>query len=708
MASQVAMLYLFSLFLLMGCKSCEGGGGGPASTTPTTFVRLVNGPNACSGTVEMYMEEWGTVCDEGFDEVEANMICMEVGCGPISKVKTGAFFGEGSGSSLTDDLNCFGNESSVLNCDWSNHTDTCDHTKDAGVICGSTIRLQGTDTPCSGRVEIFYSRVWGTVCDTIWNVFNAAVVCREIGCGSPAAVYVGSRFGESNLKIWMDGLMCKGKEASVKDCIFNGWGVTTCTNAREAGVTCSEVRLVDGDDECSGRVEVLYTNMGWGTLCDKDWNRLGGDLICKQVNCGTALSIKGGAYFKKGSGDIWLFDSHCTGTEDGLKSCISERNKKLCSHDDDAGVICRKSKLVNPPSSNMCFGTVQIRDSEDWGTICDTNWDSLDGIVMCRELGCGPLKGAYVGSYFGSGLGTIMMDGVMCTGSESSVKDCSFPGISSTCTHMRDAGVICGEVRLVDGYTSCSGRVEVLHNNQWGTICSDSWDMTDAQVLCRELGCGSPVEVKTDAYFGRGVGKIWMADVKCSGTELSVRSCATSGWGTNKCDHEKDAGVICREVRLLNQDNTCKGTAQVYHDGRWGSVCHNNWDVADGVVLCKELGCGGNAEPLMNAYYGPVDGPIWMDSLRCRSDETNLRDCAFGGWGKQSCIHAYDAGIICKEIKNVLRIEVNADIDPNNPEILNQIMDLLKNELQKTGNFNVLWRTHHNNEVFKEKKLFDP
>ncbi|XP_051543872.1 putative DMBT1-like protein [Myxocyprinus asiaticus] len=209
-------------------------------------------------------------------------------------------------------------------------------------------------------------------------------------------------------------------------------------------LSSSEVRLVDGDDYCSGRVEVLYDGMGWGTLCDKDWNRLGGDLICKQVNCGTALSVKGGAYFKKGSGEIWLYNPKCIGTEVGLKDCISARNKNLCSHNDDAGVICRKTKLVNPTSSNMCFGTVQIRDSEDWGTICDTYWNNLDGIVMCRELGCGPLKEAYAGSYFGSSSGIIMKDGVQCTGSESSVMECISSGISSTCTHLRDAGVICG------------------------------------------------------------------------------------------------------------------------------------------------------------------------------------------------------------------------------------------------------------------------
>lgn len=102
------------------------------------------------------------------------------------------------------------------------------------------------------------------------------------------------------------------------------------------------------------------------------------------------------------------------------------------------------------------------------------------------------------------------------------------------------------EVRLVNGGSSCSGRVEVLRDNQWGTVCGDSWDMTDAEVVCRELGCGSPVEVKTDGYFGSGIGPIWMDDVKCTGTETSVKNCKSNGWGEHNCVHAKDAGVICR------------------------------------------------------------------------------------------------------------------------------------------------------------------
>lgn len=95
-------------------------------------------------------------------------------------------------------------------------------------------------------------------------------------------------------------------------------------------------------------------------------------------------------------------------------------------------------------------------------------------------------------------------------------------------------------------------------------------------------------------------------------------------------------------------NNPCQGTVQVYHDEQWGSVCHNDWDAADGVVLCRDLGCGGNVQALPNAFFGQTTGKVWMDYVSCTSEESNLRYCKFSGWGKSTCTHTYDAGIVCK------------------------------------------------------------
>ncbi|KAJ8307441.1 hypothetical protein KUTeg_015525 [Tegillarca granosa] len=107
-------------------------------------------------------------------------------------------------------------------------------------------------------------------------------------------------------------------------------------------------------------------------------------------------------------------------------------------------------------------------------------------------------------------------------------------------------------LRLVGGSSVYEGRLEVWHNGQWGTVCDDSFGIYDAMVVCRTLGFDTQnPRYYSSSYYGAGSGQIWMDDIGCTGSELSLWLCNFNGWGIHNCGHYEDIGVKCGMFKHL-------------------------------------------------------------------------------------------------------------------------------------------------------------
>ena len=107
-------------------------------------------------------------------------------------------------------------------------------------------------------------------------------------------------------------------------------------------------------------------------------------------------------------------------------------------------------------------------------------------------------------------------------------------------------------IRLVGGSSYNEGRVEVNYNGEWGTVCDDGWDETDAGVVCRQLGFGSSGTAIGSAGFGQGSGSILLSNMLCNGGESILSSCGHLGINvTSSCSHINDAGIRCSGAQGL-------------------------------------------------------------------------------------------------------------------------------------------------------------
>uniref|UniRef100_UPI0037E8D5CE lysyl oxidase homolog 3B isoform X1 n=1 Tax=Semicossyphus pulcher TaxID=241346 RepID=UPI0037E8D5CE len=468
-----------------------------------------------------------------------------------------------------------------------------------------------------GRIELFYKGEWGTICDDDFSITNANVLCRQLGFVSATAWTHSAKYGKGLGKIWLDNVLCSGGEKSIELCRSRGWGNSDCTHDEDAGVVCKDERIPGFVDS---------------------------NVIDAQVNENRIEEVR-------------------------LRPVVAMAKKKL----------------------PITEGVVEVKYKDGWAQICDHGWTIKNTRVVCGMLGFPherKVNKNFYKLYLERQKNYFHVHSVACTGTEIHLAACplefSKPNATSTCHGGMAAVVSCmpgpqfmqnsgskkklkisSNVRLKGGARLGEGRVEVLKDNEWGTVCDDRWNLPSASVVCRELGFGSAKEALTGGRLGQGMGPIYMNEVKCLGQEKSIWNCPFKNTTSEDCQHMEDAAVRCN-VPYMGLENTIRLTGgRTRYEGRvevlssdsngtqsWGLICGETWTTKEAMVACRQLGLNYANQGLKETWYWDSSNVTDMviSGVKCTGSEMSLSQCQHHKTVScQKSAAKFAAGIICSD-----------------------------------------------------------
>eukprot|EP00064_Thunnus_orientalis_P011713 superscaffoldBa00001718_g11744 len=379
-------------------------------------------------------------------------------------------------------------------------------------------------------------------------------------------------------------------------------------------------------------------------------------------------------YPDKGIGE----HNHCRNPDGRIRPWCFFRNHR--GRVDWGYCDCKQGSVRLHGGRSKLDGRVEVYLGGVWGSVCSDGWEDEDAAVVCRQLGKGISGHARAVPLFRPGMAKLHWRSVHCQGEEPDLLQCPKTlwnggecslAAAVTCTQQKAAVML--PIRLVGGRLGSEGTVEVFHAGQWGSVCDDQWDDSDAEVVCRQLGLSGVAKAWGQAHFGKGSGRVWLDEVRCTGNELTLEQCPKSAWGEHNCLHSEDAGVSCNTltdgaVRLVGGAESYEGRVEVFYHGQWGTVCDDGWTDSNTQVVCRQLGyrlgetlvseglditpvprfgVGGVAKARVMAYFGEGTGPIHVDNVKCSGEERSLADCIKQAPGTHNCRHSEDAGVIC-------------------------------------------------------------
>ncbi|XP_030005833.1 CD5 antigen-like [Sphaeramia orbicularis] len=322
----------------------------------------------------------------------------------------------------------------------------------------------------------------------------------------------------------------------------------------------------------------------------------------------------------------------CKGHESALLDCgISVLEN--CSSGKALELACRDpgdARLVG--GASRCNGTVQVKQFKVWRDMAyvpydfrHNPWTLKAADVICNQLDCGSavsVRQKHASSY------PLWEISPSCVEMTSTLRDCatSMSVFSESFTMF----LTCSDsVRLVNGSSLCSGRLEVQSKQSWSSVCEEDFNHNDAEVVCRELGCGAP-SLLQGVLYGVGEAPVWTSKLQCEGNESAVLDCRRSNSSGKTCSTGKATGLACTDpgsVRFVGQPSHCAGTLEIQHQGQWRPVIdpYQHWDLKSGSSVCQHLDCGSAVS--VKRRKDSSNRLSWFVSSSCVKLTSGLRDC---------------------------------------------------------------------------------
>ncbi|XP_052790080.1 neurotrypsin-like [Mya arenaria] len=223
-------------------------------------------------------------------------------------------------------------------------------------------------------------------------------------------------------------------------------------------------------------------------------------------------------------------------------------------------------------------------------------------------------------------------------------------------------GTASNTIRLVGGSNQYNGRVEILHDGAWGTVCDDEFTDTNALVVCKMLNYPTAGAKAITNLIDLPIApsQIWLDQFRCTGCEQSIVDCLhLLPWGSHDCLHNEDVGVVCSstasntDIRLIGGSNQYSGRVEIFHNDIWGTVCNNELDDTNAAVVCRMLNLPTAGARVITNLIGYPTAPvqIWLADVSCSGCEKSFDDCYHSNLlDSHNCSHNEDVGVVCPSL----------------------------------------------------------